>query len=105
MKSIFQPARYRYETVLGSYTHSDMMTSATVVSGGDNDGEQVPEFDGTLLTFEVEDEEILDEDDDVGDLHAITEDDDDEDIEDTKHCLAGLLEIETAGFTGETSST
>ena len=42
----------------GSDTHRDMMTSATV-SGGDDDGngaEQVPEFDGTLFTFEVEDD-------------------------------------------------
>ena len=44
----------------------------------------MPEFDGTLFTFEVEDEEILDEDDDVGDLHAIHEGDHEEDIEDTK---------------------
>ena len=81
----------RYDTKLlicvgaaSDTVHSDMMTSATVSDDDGNGVEQVPEFDGTLFTLEVEDEEILDEDDDVGDLHAITEDDDEEDIEDTK---------------------
>ena len=60
-------------------------TSATVSGDGDDDegnvGEQVPETDGTLFAHEVGTELILDEDDDVGDLHAITEDDHQEDNE------------------------
>ena len=56
-----------------------MLTSATVSDDGPGHGAvQVPEIDGTLFESEVNDEEILDEDDDVGDLHATIEADDEE---------------------------
>ena len=56
-----------------------MLTSATVSDGPGH--VQVPEIDGTLFESEVNDEEILDEDDDVGDLHATTEADEEEDTD------------------------
>ena len=62
--------------------YSSVLTSATVSDDGPGHGAvQVPEIDGTLFESEVNDEEILDEDDDVGDLHATAEADDEEDAD------------------------
>ena len=76
-----------------------MLTSATVSDDGPAHGAvQVPEIDGLLFESEVNDEEILDEDDDVGDLHATIEADDEEDADSVTVSVVPGLRIQRFSF-------
>ena len=73
------------------------MASATV-SGDGSGAVRVPEIDGTLFESEINDEEILDEHDDVGDLHATAEADDEEDADSVTVSVVPGLRIQRFSF-------